>query len=90
VPHYDFSWQLTYIPSKDLVVTKGTKLECTAHYDNSANNKNNPDPSKNVKFGEQSWDEMMFGFFQVAFDANKPVSSILPERKKPAAASTLE
>jgi hypothetical protein len=90
VPHYDFSWQLTYIPAKDLVVTKGTRIECVAHFDNSPNNKNNPDPGKIVKFGEQSWDEMMIGFFQVAFDANKPVSSILPEKKKPAPASTLE
>lgn len=90
VPKYDFSWQLTYVPAKDLVVTKGTRLECVAHYDNSANNPNNPDPTKIVKFGEQSWDEMMFGFFQVAFDANKPVTSILPERRKPIAASVLE
>jgi hypothetical protein len=90
VPHYDFNWQLTYYPAKDLAVSKGTKIECAAHYDNSVNNKNNPDATKVVKFGEQSWDEMMFGFFLVAFDANKPVSSILPERKKPAPASTLE
>lgn len=90
VPKYDFNWQLTYVPAKDLVVTKGTRLECVAHYDNSVNNPNNPDATKIIKFGEQSWDEMMFGFFQVAFDANKPLSSILPERKKAAPASTLE
>jgi hypothetical protein len=91
VPHYDFSWQLTYKPVKDLEMPKGTVIECTAHFDNSPNNPNNPDPAKVVKFGEQSWDEMMIGFFQVAIDANRPISSVIPERKKPAAAPpTLE
>jgi hypothetical protein len=84
VPHYDFSWQLTYMPVKDLVVPKGTVIACTAHFDNSPNNPNNPDPTKVIKFGEQSWDEMMIGFFQVAIDADRPISSVLPERKKPA------
>jgi hypothetical protein len=83
VPHYDFSWQLTYVEAKDLVVPKGTVIECTAHFDNSANNPNNPDPSKVVKYGEQSWDEMMIGFFQVAIPADQPISSVLPQRKKP-------
>ena len=88
VPRYDFSWQLTYKPLKDIVVPKGTVIACTAHFDNSPNNPNNPDPTKTVKFGEQSWDEMMIGFFTVAIPADKPISSILPERKKPAPAST--
>ncbi len=84
VPHYDFSWQLTYMPVKDLVVPKGTVIACTAHFDNSPNNPNNPDPTKVIKFGEQSWDEMMIGFFQVAIPADRPMSSVMPERKKPA------
>ena len=84
VPHYDFSWQLTYLPVKDVVVPKGTVIACTAHFDNSPNNPNNPDPTKVIKFGEQSWDEMMIGFFQVAIEADRPISSVLPERKKPA------
>ena len=48
---------------------KGSLIECTAHYDNSVNNKYNPDATKEVRHGEQSWDEMMIGFFNVAFDA---------------------
>ena len=44
----------------------GTKIECTAHFDNSPNNPANPDPKKEIHFGEQSWDEMMIGFFDVA------------------------
>lgn len=90
VPNYSFNWQLTYKPVKDLVVPKGTKIECTAHYDNSANNPNNPDPTKIVKYGDQSWEEMMFGFFDVAIDAKADVKSIYPPRRKPAAASVLE
>jgi hypothetical protein len=82
VPRYDFSWQLTYYPVKDLAVTKGTVIECTAHFDNSPNNPNNPDPTKTIKYGEQSWDEMMIGFFQVAIDADRSVDSVMPPRKK--------
>jgi hypothetical protein len=85
VPHYSFAWQLVYYPVKELAITKGTKIECTAHYDNSPNNPNNPDPTKVVKYGDQSWDEMMFGFFDVAFDAKLPITSILPQRRKPSA-----
>ncbi len=81
VPNYSFSWQLTYFPVKDLVMPKGTKIECTAHYDNSANNPNNPDATKQVRYGDQSWDEMMFGFFDVALDANADLKSIFPEHK---------
>lgn len=90
VPNYSFSWQLTYFPVKELVVPKGTKLECTAHYDNSANNPNNPDATKSVKYGDQSWEEMMFGFFDVAIDANKSPSSLFPRRQKAPAPAVLE
>jgi hypothetical protein len=81
VPHYDFSWQLTYNPETDIVMPKGSKLECVAHYDNSPNNPNNPDPTKEVRYGDQSWEEMMFGFFDVAVDTNKDLKSIMPPRK---------
>ncbi len=82
VPHYDFNWQLVYEPAQDLVMPKGTKIECVAHYDNSPNNPSNPDASKEIHYGDQSWEEMMFGFFNVAVDADKDLSSILPPRKK--------
>jgi hypothetical protein len=78
VPHYSFSWQLVYYPAADLVMPKGTKIHCVAHFDNSANNPFNPDPSKLIKFGEQSWDEMMIGFFDVAFDKNMDPKSLYP------------
>jgi hypothetical protein len=82
VPHYDFNWQLWYEPVTNIVLPKGTKVSCTAHYDNSANNPNNPDASKNVKWGDQSWEEMMIGFFQVAFPADMDPKLLFPERKR--------
>lgn len=65
VPHYDFNWQLTYFPAKPIHLPKGTKVEVTAWYDNSPNNPYNPDPSKEVHWGEQTWEEMMIGYFGV-------------------------
>ncbi len=63
VPHYDFNWQGTYRFKTPVHVEPGMALVATAWYDNSANNPNNPDPKKTVHFGEQTYDEMMFGFF---------------------------
>jgi len=70
VPKYDFSWQISYVLDKEMLLPKGTRIECTAHYDNSVNNPNNPDPTKEVRWGDQTFEEMMIGFFDVAFDAN--------------------
>jgi len=77
VPHYSFSWQLSYYLDKPLLLPKGTTIEAIAHFDNSANNPANPDPTKEVHFGEQSWDEMMFGFFTVAVPANVTVMDLM-------------
>jgi hypothetical protein len=60
VPHYDFNWQTYYIFTKPLAVPKGSRLEATAHYDNSAANKWNPDPTIDVRWGEQTWQEMQY------------------------------
>lgn len=62
VPKYNYSWQESYILKEPLRIPAGTKIECVARYDNSAENFVNPDPTKSVKFGEQSWDEMMIGY----------------------------
>jgi hypothetical protein len=69
VPRYDFHWQTTYFLSKPLRLPKGTVVECSAWYDNSPNNPNNPDPAKTIHWGDQSWDEMNVGFLEVAFNA---------------------
>jgi len=68
---YDFNWQLYYRPEKEILLPAGTRIDCVAHYDNSANNPNNPDPKATVRWGDQSWEEMMFGWFDVAIDVNK-------------------
>ncbi len=81
VPHYDFSWQLQYYLADQLPIAPGTKIECTAHYDNSPNNKFNPDPAKEVHWGDQSWEEMMVGTVDVAIDATlTPLDLYRPKR----------
>jgi hypothetical protein len=62
VPKYIFNWQLGYELSENLKFPKGTRIDCVAHFDNSPNNKWNPDPTKEVKWGDQTWEEMMIGF----------------------------
>ncbi|MBI2826287.1 MAG: redoxin domain-containing protein [Planctomycetia bacterium] len=63
VPHYDFNWQLRYELAEPKLMPKGTKLVCTAHYDNSEENLANPNPKDTVRWGDQTWEEMMIGFF---------------------------
>ena len=63
VPHYNFNWQTYYAFAKPLEVPPGSRIVATAGYDNSKDNPFNPDPSKTVKFGEQTFEEMMIGYF---------------------------
>ena len=60
VPHYDFNWQTWYTFAKPLAAPKGSRLESTAHYDNSANNPSNPNPKVDVRWGDQTWEEMQY------------------------------
>ncbi len=83
VPHYSFSWQLSYFLAEPKKLPKGTIIECTAYFDNSANNPANPDPSKEIHFGEQSWDEMMIGFFDVAIGFDKNPIDLMRPKKEP-------
>jgi len=69
VPKYDFNWQITYELASPKHLPKGTKIEVVAHYDNSPGNKYNPDPTKDVKWGDQTWEEMMIGFWGSVIDA---------------------
>ena len=66
VPRYDFNWQLVYEFSDRLQLPKGTLLRADATFDNSVSNRSNPDPKAAVRWGDQSWEEMMVGFFDVA------------------------
>jgi hypothetical protein len=67
VPHYDFNWQSTYRLKKPVRLSAGSQIECIAHYDNSTDNPNNPDPTKPVYWGDQTWDEMIIGFVDYAY-----------------------
>jgi hypothetical protein len=82
VPHYDFNWQLFYYFSDPVVLPKGTRIDCAAHFDNSPNNRYNPDPKAEVRWGDQTWEEMMIGWFDVAVDANKDPADVFREKKK--------
>ena len=68
VPKYDFNWQTYYVFARPLAVPKGTRLEATAHYDNSAGNRWNPDPSIEVRWGEQTWQEMQYSGITLTID----------------------
>jgi len=69
IDHYDFQWQLAYRLAEPKLIKAGTRLQWVGTFDNSPNNPNNPDPTAEVRFGEQSWEEMMIGFFDVVVDA---------------------
>ena len=85
VPRYDFRWQTTYFLAEPLVMSRGSSMDFLAHFDNSANNKFNPDPSKTVYWGDQSWEEMNIGFIEVAFPAEADGNvAVLSDTSKPA------
>jgi len=76
VPAYDFGWQSYYRLAEPLALPKGTRILCTAHFDNSASNPANPDPKAPVRWGDQTREEMMIGYVD-----------IVPDKKKVSAAS---
>ena len=67
--HYHFHWQMSYRLAKPRLLKAGTELQAVAWYDNSRDNPHNPDPDAAVRWGEQTYDEMMVGFFDVAVPA---------------------
>ncbi len=66
VPRYDFNWQNTYVLQEPKLMPKGTLMLCTGRFDNSAGNLVNPDPTAEVRWGDQTWDEMMLGSFLIS------------------------
>lgn len=83
VPRFDFGWQLTYVFKEEVAAPKGSRLDVVAHHDNSPKNKFNPDPSKEVRWGDQTWDEMMIGYLDYTVDKQD-----LRKKQPPAASST--
>ena len=71
VPRYDFSWQISYNFKQSKAIPKGTRFVVTGYFDNSAKNRNNPDPAKAVRFGEPTYDEMMVGWITYTVDGHQ-------------------
>jgi len=81
VPKFDFGWQTDYWLAQPISLPKGSKLHVTAHFDNSPANKANPDPSATVRWGDQTWEEMMIGFFTYTVEKpNTQARAVLGER----------
>jgi peroxiredoxin len=83
VPNYDFNWQTAYRLTEPLSLPAGTQIYCEAVYDNSEDNLNNPDSKRSVRWGEQTWDEMMIGYYDYAVpfrpdgaDKNNPLPEV--------------
>ena len=82
VPKYDFNWQTYYVFTSPLAAPKGSRLEASAHYDNSPANPSNPDPKVEVKWGDQTWQEMQYtGITYSVDEAASPATSARVEQK---------
>ncbi len=81
VPSYDFDWQFYYYLKEPKILPEGATIECLAHFDNSPNNPDNPDPNVEVRWGDQSWEEMMVGFFEIAFDAKADSKPFITQKR---------
>jgi hypothetical protein len=75
VPHYDFNWQNSFIFAEPRQIPAGSVVHCTAHFDNSTENLANPDPTKSVRWGPQTWEEMMIGWFDIGIPIEKTKQS---------------
>ena len=79
VPAFDFGWQSYYVLAEPRILPRGSLLGCDATFDNSAENPANPDPKVAVRWGEQTWEEMMIGYVDIdvpigAWDGDEPGS----------------
>jgi hypothetical protein len=68
IPRYDFNWQLSYRLADPVPLPAGTTIRAIAHFDNSSGNPANPDPNKTVRWGPQTYDEMMIGYIEYYMD----------------------
>ena len=84
VPNYSFSWQTVYYLKQPLAIPKGTRFLVTGYFDNSAKNKYNPDPTRSVRFGEPSYDEMLAAFVEYSVE-RKPLEPVATSSSEPAA-----
>ncbi|MGI9428068.1 MAG: redoxin domain-containing protein [Bythopirellula sp.] len=88
VPRYDFNWQTEYRLAQGLELPPESRIRAVAHFDNSADNLNNPDPEKTISWGDQTWDEMMIGYFLIAVPVDAEVAMPEASLRTPEGAST--
>ncbi len=81
VPHYDFNWQNSYVLAEPKLLPKGTTLRGEACYNNSASNLANPDPTQTVRWGEQTWEEMMIGYYDRTLAGEDRIKHPVPAPK---------
>jgi hypothetical protein len=74
---YDFDWQLGYELESPIPAPRGTKVQVTAHFDNSANNRFNPNPNRDVWWGDMTWEEMMIPFLGVIVDPDVDPTKVI-------------
>ena len=74
IPHYDFNWQLNYRYAEPIALARGGKIRATGWFDNSTGNPANPDPTKTVHWGPQTYDEMMLGYVEYYLPDEKPAA----------------
>lgn len=80
VPGYNYQWQVIYVRDKPLKLPRGTRIDVSASWNNSANNKFNPDPSQTVRSGQQAWEEMLVSILGVTVDKSVDPAKILTMR----------
>jgi hypothetical protein len=80
VPAFDFGWQSYYNLAEPKFLPKGTRIDCLAHFDNSADNPANPDPTQPVRWGDQTFEEMMIGYVDYVEDG--PIGAKPSEEKQ--------
>lgn len=83
VPRYSYLWQTIYVLREPLQLPKGTRIDLHVHWDNSANNPFKTEPSKSVRWGDQSWEEMLGLYFGVIVDREVNVHTMLSMRQFP-------
>jgi mono/diheme cytochrome c family protein len=79
VPAYSFNWQMAYRPQAPIHIPAGSKIQVTGYFDNSAKNKFNPDPTKAVRQGEPTYDEMMMGFMDYTAEKPQTLAKVDPQ-----------
>lgn len=90
VPNYDFNWQTAYALAEPMIIPAGSRLTAYASFDNSAKNLANPDPSATVRWGDQSWEEMLIGYCDIAVERGaSDGKKIMPNRPREELAKAL-